>query len=239
VSQQSQSATLTAAQVRAEILAPVLEEQDRIKEGEQVARAAIEEAQTKYDEEIAAWRVTAAECQRLYRPAPSPPAPVDMPQHQAVLHRAITARQACGNWQNRLMAEHRGHVETAYRQALPDLTERTRKTPLGDADTVLDEWNDWLRLVKECRAAEERDGGRLPRDPATGRMRAKITAPDLLDALSGVDLLEPFPRAKKWIDGGPRDGFHQPLSNAPDGPDTITREQAAERRRPGGVRWFL
>ncbi|MEE2528306.1 hypothetical protein V1639_04575 [Pseudarthrobacter sp. J75] len=232
------TAPLTAEQVRAEILAPVIAEQALIMEGERAARAAMEAAQAKRDEEMAAWRVTAAECHRLFHPEPPPPAPLEMQQHVGVLHRAVTARTKCEEWQNRLLAEHRGHIETAYRQALPELTDRTRKTPLGDADTVLDEWNGWLRLVKESRQAEERAGGRrLIHDAPTGRMRATITAADLLDAVKGADLLEPFPRAVEWIDGGPRNAFHQPLTNVPDGPDGLTRAQAAQR--PGGVRGWL
>lgn len=233
------TAPLTAEQLRAHILAPVIEEQERITAGEQAARAAIDAAERQRAEQVAAWRAEAAECQRFYLPEPPPPAPLEMPQHLGVLHRAITARTACGDWRNRLLAEHRGAAETAYRQALPDLTERTRSTAIGDADSILGEWNDWLRLVKECRAAEERAGGRIPRDPATGRMRATITAADLLEALSGTDLLEPFPAAREWLDGGPRDGFHRPLSGGPDGPDGQTREQAAQQRRPGGARWWL
>ena len=37
-------------------------------------------------------------------------------------------------------------------------------------------------------------GGRLLHDPPTGRMRVTITAADLLDAVKGLDLLEPFPQ---------------------------------------------
>ncbi|NWL13736.1 hypothetical protein DM793_20955 [Paenarthrobacter nitroguajacolicus] len=233
------TAPLTAVQVRADILAPVIEERARIKEGERAARAAIEEAQAKRNEEVSAWRAEAAECQRLFLPEPPPPARLEMPQHHALLHRAITARTRCEEWQNRLLAEHRGEVETAYRQALPDLTERTRATALGDADSVLGEWNGWLRLVRECRAAEERTGGRLMHDPPTSRMRTTITAADLLEAVNGADLLEPAPPGRDWIDGGPRDGFHQPMSGGPDGPDGMTREEAAQQRKPGGARWWI
>lgn len=211
------AAPLTADQVRAGILAPVIEEQDRITAGETAARAAIDEAQAKREEAMTAWRAEAAECRSLFQPEPQPPAPLEMPQHLAVLHRALTARQACSDWQDRLMAEQRGKAETAYRRALPELTERTRATALGEIDSILPEWKDWLRLVKECRAAEERSRGRRPQDPATGRMRTTITAADLLEALNGADLLEPFPAPPLWIRGGTRDGFHQPLKGAPDG----------------------
>lgn len=230
---------LTAEQVRAGILAPVIAEQDRITAGERAARAAIDEAQAKREEEMTVWRAEAAESRRLFKVEPPPPAPLEMPQHLAVLHRAITARQTCSDWQNRLMAEHRGKAETEYRQALPELMERTRTTALGEIDSVLPEWNDWLRLIRECRAAEERTGGRIPRDPATGRMRTTITAADLLEALNGADLLEPLPPAREWIDGGPRDSFHRPAKGGPDGPDGMTREQAAQQRMPGGARRWL
>jgi hypothetical protein len=233
------SAPLTADQVRADILAPVIEEQARIDAGERAARAAIDAARAKRDEEVTAWRAEAAECQRLFLPEPPPPAPLEMPQHHAVLHRAITARQAASEWQDRLLTEQRGKAETAYREALPNLIERTRTTTLGATEAILVEWNGWLHLVKDCRAADERRGGRRQWDPATGRMRTTITAADLLEAVNGVDLLEPSPVAKEWIDGGPRDGFHQPMRGGPDGPDGMTREQAAQQRRPGGARWFL
>jgi hypothetical protein len=225
------AAVLTADQVRADILAPVMEEQARIKAGEQAARAAIEEAQAKREEEMTAWRAKAAECRRLFQPEPPPPEPLVMLQHHAVLHRAITARNACREWQNRLLTEQRGKAETAYRQALPELVERTRAARLGDADGLLPEWQGWLQLVKECRVADERSGGRMPLNPATARMRTVITAADLLEALKGADLLEPLPAAVDWIGGGPRDGFHQPLHGAPDGPTGQTREQAAADRR--------
>lgn len=225
------AAALTADQVRADILAPVIEEQARIRAGERAARAAIEEAQARREEEMIVWRATADECRRLFQPEPPPPEPLQMLQHQAVLHRAITARNACSEWQNRLLAERRGQAETAYRQALPELIELTRATPLGDTDGLLPEWQSWLRLVKDCRTAAERSGGRIPQNPSRARMRTTITAADLLEALNGVDLLEPLPAAADWISGGPRDGFHQPLYGAPDGPTGKTRGQAAAERR--------
>jgi hypothetical protein len=233
------TAPLTADQVRADILGPVIEEQDRINAGERAARAAIDEARAKRDEEVTAWRAESAESLRLFLPEPPPPAALEMPQHHAVLHRAITARKAASEWQDRLLAEQRGKAETAYRTALPDLTERTRTTPLGATEAIVAEWNGWLQLVRECRAAAERSGGRRQWDPATGRMRTTITAADLLEAVNGVNLLEPFPVATEWIDGGARDGFHRPLSGGPDGPDGPTRAQAAQKRRPGGARWHL
>jgi hypothetical protein len=233
------TAPLTAEQVRADILAPVIEEQERIDAGERAARAAIDAARAKREEELTAWRAEAAECLRLFLPGPPPPAPVEMPQHHAVLHRAITARQTVSVWQERLLAEQRGKAETAYRTALPDLIERTHATTLGATDAILTEWNGWLQLVRDCRAAAERSGGQRPWDPASGRMRTTITAADLLEAVTGADLLEPFPAGRDWIDGGPRDGFHQPMKGGPDGPDGMTREQAAQQRRPGGARWFL
>jgi hypothetical protein len=233
------AAPLTAEQVRADILAPVIEEQERINAGERAARAAIDAARAKREEEVAAWRAEAAEAVRLFQPEPPPPPLLEMPQHHAILHRAITARQAASDWQDRLLAEQHGKAETAYRQALPDLIERTRTTPLGATEEILAEWNGWLHLVRDCRAAEERRGGRRPWDPATGRMRTTITAAGLLDAVNGADLLEPFPAGRDWIDGGPRDGFNQPMKSFPDGPDGLTREQAAQQRRPGGARWWL
>jgi hypothetical protein len=233
------TAPLTAEQVRADILAPVMEEQERINAGERAARLAIDEARAKREEEVTAWRAQAAEAARLFQPEPKPPAPLEMPQHHAVLHRVITARQAASEWQDRLLAEQRGKAETAYRTALPDLIERTRTTELGATEAIVAEWNSWLHLVKDCRAADERKGGRRQWDPATGRMRATITAADLLEAVNGADLLEPFPPATEWIDGGPRDGFHQPMKGGPDGPDGWTREEAAQQRRPGGARWHL
>lgn len=233
------TAPLTADQVRADILTPVIEEQERIDAGERAARAAIDAARAKRDEEVSAWRAEAAECLRLFLPEPPRPAPVEMPQHHAVLHRVITARQAASEWQDRLLAEQRGKAETAYRTALPDLTERTRTTPLGATEAIVAEWNGWLHLVRECRAADERMGGRRQWDPASGRMRTTITAPDLLEAVNGADLLEPFSPAREWIDGGPRDGFHKPMSGGPDGPDGMTREQAAQQRKPGGARSWL
>jgi hypothetical protein len=233
------TAPLTAHQLRADILAPVIEEQERIAAGERAARAAIDAAQAKRNDEVTAWRAEAAECQRLFLPEPPPPAPLEMPQHHAILHRAITARQAASDWQDRLLVEQRGRAETAYGEALPDLIERTRATPLGATERIVAEWNGWLHLVRDCRAAEERKGGRRPWDPATGRMRTTITAADLLEAVNGADLLAPSPVATEWIDGGPRDGFHQPKSGGPDGPDGMTREQAAQQRRPGGARWWI
>ncbi|MET4093875.1 hypothetical protein [Arthrobacter sp. UYCu712] len=233
------TAPLTAEQVRADILGPVIEEQDRINAGERAARVAIDEARAKREEEMTAWQAEAAESRRLFAPEPQRPAPIEMQPHHAVLHRAITARKDASEWQDRLLADQRGKAETAYRKALPDLIERTRTTALGATDAILTEWNGWLQLARDCRAANERTGGRRPWDPASGRMRTTITAADLLEAVKGADLLEPFPPATEWIDGGPRDGFHQPLSGGPDGPDGQTREQAAQQRRHGGARWWL
>jgi hypothetical protein len=113
------TAPLTPEQVRADILGPVIEEQARINAGERAARAAIDAARAKRDEEVTAWRAEAAEAVRLFQPEPKPPEPLQMQPHHAVLHRAITARQAASDWQDRLLAEQRGKVESSYRTALP------------------------------------------------------------------------------------------------------------------------
>lgn len=233
------TAPQTVEQLRADILAPVIEENERIDAGERAAREAIEGARAEREEAMAVWRAEAMECRQLFQPEPPMPAPLDMPQHTAVLHRAVTARKATTEWQDRLLAEHRGRVETAYRAAFPDLLERTQTAALGATEAIAAEWNGWLRLVKDCRAADERSGGRRQLDPPSGRMRTTITPADLLDAVNGVDLLDPFPPAADWIQGGPRDGFHQKKTNWPDGPDGLTRNEARELGRPGGPRWFL
>lgn len=88
------TASLTAGQARTGILAPVIAEKARIDAGERASRAVIEETQAKREEEMAAWWAEAAEDVRLFQPEPKLPAPLEIPQHHAVLHRAITARKA-------------------------------------------------------------------------------------------------------------------------------------------------
>ncbi|WOH17694.1 hypothetical protein IRJ34_15265 [Paenarthrobacter sp. GOM3] len=230
---------LTAEEVRAEILAPVIEEQARIDDGEREAREAIAEAAAAREVELSAWRDEAAECQRLFRAEPQRPEPLDVRRFEAVLHRAVTARTAAWNWQQKLLAEHRGKAETAYRAALPDLLERTRATALGSTDAVVAEWNSWLRLVKDCRSAEELTAGRRQHNPPSGRMLEAITPADLLEAVNGTDLLKPAPVETDWIKGEPHDGFLKPKTSWPDGSDGPTLAEARERSRPGGARWWL
>lgn len=102
------TAPLTAVQVRADILAPIIEEEEWINPGERAARAAIGEATAKRKEEIVVPGARAAQCRRLFEPEPPLLAPMNMRQHHPVLHRAITEREAASEWQDRLLADQRG-----------------------------------------------------------------------------------------------------------------------------------
>lgn len=102
------TAPLTAVQVRADILGPIIEEEDWINAGDRGARAAIGEALAKREEEMVVPGARAAQCRRLFEPEPPLPASVNTRQHHAVLHRAITAREAASEWQDRLLADQRG-----------------------------------------------------------------------------------------------------------------------------------
>lgn len=223
----------TAEDLRAEILAPVLEERARIESGRAEAQAVVTAAGEKYEAEYAVWKVTADECERFYRPAPPRPVPDDTSQSSGILHMSVLARQACAEWERRLLAEQRGIIETAYREEFPRLQERTKATPLGDTATILAEWEGWRRLVHECRSAAERDGGRFPHDPPSGRMRSTLTTVDLIDVVDGADILEPFPTATDWI----KDLGWNRMNPSPDGPTGLTLAEArleAHRRLHGG-----
>lgn len=140
------------------------------------------------------------------------------------------------NWQNRSVSEHRGRVETEYRQALSELMECTRKSMLGDVERILREWNDWLRLIKACRAAEERGGGRLPHDP-----HGKDADNHHRRGPAGSRKRGGSPRTVSPGERLNRRGIPGRLPSArergPDGPVVINREQAAEReaRRSEGL----
>lgn len=214
----------TAATLRARILAPVTAERKRIDDGVAETRAEIDAEAAKHGEQMARWQAQVTEAHAAFRAAPPAPTPRDLSGHTALLHRAMTAHGECQTWEQRLLGEHLPQIEAAYRHAVTDLLERTRRAPLSDVEEVLPEWNGWLSLLAEARGAAGRVGGVMPHNPVPERMRKVIGSKDLLDAIAGVDLMAvgeiPF------LDRPTRDV----VARDPDGPTGITRAQAADGR---------
>jgi hypothetical protein len=215
----------TAETLKARIIEPVTAERKRIDDGVDETMAAIDREAAKHAEQMARWQAQVTEAHAAFRPAPPPPTPRDMSGHTALLHRAVTARGHCTNWEQKLLGEYLPQIEAAYRHASKDLLDRTRRTPLSDVEELLPEWNGWLSLLAEARGAAGRAGGLMPHNPVPERMRKVIRGKDLLDAIGGVDLTAaseiPF------LDRPTRDV----VARDPDGPNGITREQAADDRR--------
>ncbi len=230
-----QSAAETAQSLRARLFKPVMAERARIEEGVREATADIEAEQGKHAVVMARWQKQADESRKAFRPEPDRPTPRDQSGHHALLHRAVTARAECSEWEERLLADHVTHIEAAYKQAAPALLKRTRDTPLGKVEQLLPVWQGWLRLLAEARGAAERVGGVRPHQPVRDRMRQMITGADLFEAIDGADLMAPAPLQlpEVMLRNGQR---------SLDGPTGLTREQAGRERqarlnggRPGPV----
>jgi hypothetical protein len=183
-----------AEALKAELLADVNAELQRIAEAEAEARHDIGVKQAKYTEELHAWELESARQRAAFRPDPERPERPSTAQEHALLQRLFDARESLLTKRERILGERKLQIETAWdiaRQGMaPDLQEA-----LETLQTHLHRVMPWQALVRESRLSHERimTGGGTVRNGESDRTAKHLTIQDVLDLAAGKDPLAPKP----------------------------------------------
>ncbi|WP_314324642.1 hypothetical protein [Paenarthrobacter ilicis] len=224
----------TASELRAKILKDVAEERARIADAEAEARASIDKKDAAYAVLADAYREEARKAREAYRPEPPAPERPDARQESALLHRMLLAKSSADEMERRALGAHRLQIETEWGRTLPVLAAAAQEA-LKPVEELLVTLQDWGRLLKDARKAEELSKGQRSSNGPAERMRQGLSLLDIEELAAGSDVLEPLP-----LPAPPT----QSLLTSSGGHEEerfITRAEAARRsqNQQGGTRRWL
>ncbi|GAB3544381.1 hypothetical protein GCM10027404_00990 [Arthrobacter tumbae] len=204
----------TAEELRAEIVAEVTAELERLAEVDRETREEISRLDAEHDVKLDRWQVDCAEARAEYRPEPPRPERESIAQLQQLLHRLHEARTAAHDRAEKMLGHQKLMIESRWQEARETLTRRTEEA-LKPLEALAVEVGDWRRLLSDARLADERVKGVRLLNGEASRMRSSIGVPDLQALAAGTDPLAPAPlpptsaRDKEAADRGEREAFRR------------------------------
>jgi len=180
---------VTAAELRAVVLAEVEVEEDVIRAAEVEHRAALADLDREATEIRAAHDRAAALARAEYAAIPPLPELPDGQPHREALHELMRARDALGPRRTEALATALPAIVRAWDAARAPLDDQAREIA-GEAAALAEEFATWHRLLRDARKAAEQPTstrGRIRNGPSE-RMRPRPTSGDVLAAAAGVDL---------------------------------------------------
>lgn len=178
----------TPGEIRAEILAEVMAENERLNEAKAGHRRVLAELRAEVDRLRAEHDVAVKEARRTLQAAPPAPELPDGQEHRNAITSIEWAQGELTGRRTRALADAAPDVSARWQATRAVLDERARAIA-AEAEALAREYAAWWSLLSEVRGAEEqRNPNRIIRNGPSTRMRPRPTAASVLDAANGADL---------------------------------------------------